>query len=272
MGKVSDSADALPDAGGRTNYYFPCVDRILDVSATTTDGTNYSLTVGKVAVATLTLTAPARVRAVRSWDPNDDVPTADLVVSGTGSASFNQADLNAIRMATPGASGSVTLNFGMPQSLSYGPQDIPRTQSIGNTRRTDQLAVCNAKTVPDLATAAPATADFQFAATAPDEFHLPDQGTADGLKQSVVDLNSAIDDGDFLKAHATAATLELPFPEDDAKYVDFDAFTEMQWQLAYAVGGATAKRLPNGSFRRQYDAKKKSMIGLQGTGNYLELI
>ncbi|MGA3123796.1 MAG: hypothetical protein ABSF69_23785 [Polyangiaceae bacterium] len=95
-------------------------------------------------------------------------------------------------MATPGSSGNVTLNFGAAQSLSYGPLDIPRTQTISNTRRADKLAICNAKTLPDLAKAAPATSDFNLSASAPAEFHLCDAATADDFEQGVVDLNVAI--------------------------------------------------------------------------------
>jgi hypothetical protein len=271
LGKLSDTADGSVVGGGWKNYNFRCVDKILDVSATTADGKTYALRLGKVDVATLTVTDPASLRFVRSWDPADDVPSAALVVSGAGSATFNQPDLSAVRMATPGSSGSVTLNFGTAQSLSYGPLDIPRTTNISNTRRTDKLAICNAMTLGDLANAAPATSDFQAAASAPPEQHLPDTATADGVKQGVVDLNVAIDAGDFVKASATAATLGLPLPEDDAKWVDFTAFSDDQWALAYSVGGAVDKQ-KNGLFTQSWDSKRKSMLGLQGTGNYVDLI
>ncbi len=271
MGKLSDTATVVV-GGGWNNYYFPCADKILDVSATTTDGKTYSLTLGKVNVATLTVTNPASLRFARSWDPADDVPNAALVVSGAGSASFNQPDLNAVRMATPGNSGSVTLNFATAQALSYGPLDIPRTKNIDNKRRTDKLAICNAMTLGDLANAAPSTSDFQAAASAPSELHLPDKTSADGLKQGVVDLNVAIDAGDFLKASARAGTLGLPFPEDDPKYVDFGAFSDDQWALAYSVGGAVCKQQKDGSFKASWDSKRKSLIGLQGTGNYVDLM
>jgi hypothetical protein len=270
MAKQSDTPDVLA-AGGFNNFYFQCVDKILDVSATTTDGKTYSLVVGKTTVATLAPADPSRMRFVRTWDPSDEVPTADLVVSGAGSASFTQADLTAVRMATPGSSGSVTLNFGSAQSQSYGPLDIPRTKNISNTRRVDRLAICNAQTRQALAKAAPPDADFTLASKAPADFHLPDSATAASLQDGVVALNSSIDSGDFVKAHADAVMLELPLPEQDTKYVDFDAFSDGQWKLAFAVGGGTVKSKGN-NFTKKFDAKRKSMIGLQGTGNYLALI
>jgi hypothetical protein len=272
LGKASDTPLATAGSGPWQDYSFKCYDNILDVSATSTDGTTYTLTLGKVDIATLTITDPASLKLFRSWDPDDDVPSESLIVSGVGSAKFNQPDLSAVRMATPGSSGNVTLNFGAAQSLSYGPLAIPRTQTISNTLRADKLAICNAKTLADLAKAAPATSDFNLAASAPEEVHLCDAATANGFEQGVVDLNAAIDSGDFVKAWASARMLGLPLPEDDAKYVDFDSFSDDEWHLAYAVGGAACNQKKDGSFGSRWDAKKKSMIGLQGTGNYLDLI
>jgi hypothetical protein len=270
--KNSDTADGLATPGGWPNYYFRCFEKILDVSATSQDGKTYTLTLGKVDVATLTLTDPKSLRMVRSWDPGETVPSETLVVTGVGSAAFNQPDLNAVRMATPGYAGSVILNFGTAQALSYGELDIPRTKTIGNTSRQDKLAICNAMSLASLAKAAPATSDFQLAASVGPEAHFCDSMTADALKKRVVDLNTAIDSGDFLAAYTTDLMLALLFPETDPKYVDFDQFTDDQWHLAYAVGGAVCMRKKDGTFTFKYDQSKKSMLGLQGTANYLELL
>ena len=47
------------------------------------------MTLGKVDIATLTITDRASLKLFRSWDPDDDVPSEDLIVSGVGSARFN---------------------------------------------------------------------------------------------------------------------------------------------------------------------------------------
>jgi hypothetical protein len=280
-----DAASATSPEDKKRYFGCPCVNDTVDVDSRSTDGRTYTLSIGQVPVAQLVVNNVPAFSITRSWGPRGGTTFVEVVATFDGSAQWLEPNLNSVQVKNLGQHGRVTLQCaGAPPARTFGdPVDVPRTSPINSARRQDRIALCNATTIGEL-NAAATPMDVRVAAAAnitsvdlrinstTVTIQLPSQGDIASTRNDIVDLNNAIDSGDFVTAGTIASRLDVPFPEGPDGHVDATAFSAAQWNTACAIGAVTMQSIPGNRVRTGFNAGAGVMTAMHGTGHYVALI
>jgi hypothetical protein len=244
---------------------------VLDVSASSTDGQSFVVKLGSAPVADLLVKGTADFTITRDRSTTGKGAVYVTVTLARGSARWKSPIGSAAGVpVAPGRRVTIRIRAaGHATRAGAATVPMPPFRTFGvkivNRLTEDVVSICNATTREAVKDAS--SGHFDFSAVTDASGDLPTPQVADEIRDTIAELNQAINVGDFDLAFLLTEKLELPFPEGSNAWPEPRRFSNAQKRLAAVIAGADG----TGSYDRR-NRKLLPVLGLHGTGRFVRLI